>query len=55
MAAELTLYVGCPVCGQPIELDAALRLEMKRTVVGIDTAPVHAHIADHRARQPAAQ
>lgn len=49
-ASELTLYVDCPSCGRPIELDAKLRLEMKRMVVGIDTAPVQAHLTDHQAR-----
>ncbi|MEV0470227.1 hypothetical protein [Streptomyces prunicolor] len=49
-ASELTLYVACPSYGQPIELDAKLRLEIKRMVVGIDTAPVHTHLTDHQAR-----
>ncbi|MEV4863257.1 hypothetical protein [Streptomyces ossamyceticus] len=43
-AGQLTVCVRCPACGEPIELGATLRAELKRNVIGIDTEPIHAHI-----------
>ncbi|WP_330349586.1 hypothetical protein [Streptomyces sp. NBC_00582] len=48
---ELACHVRCPVCGEEITLDAVLRLGMKRMVLGIDLAPVHAHIAEQHPDQ----
>ncbi|MDX2520579.1 MULTISPECIES: hypothetical protein [Streptomyces] len=41
---QLTVCVRCPACNQPIDLNATLRAELMRNVLGIDTAPIHAHI-----------
>jgi hypothetical protein len=43
---SFTLSARCPACGQPIELNATLRPELKRNVLGIDTAPIHTHIRE---------
>lgn len=45
-APDLAAYVNCPTCHEPINLGVTLRLDMQRMVLGIDTAPVHAHIRD---------
>lgn len=45
--SETAVYAGCPVCSEPIELNATVNLDMKRVVLGINTAPIHDHIATH--------
>jgi len=45
-SGETRLQALCPVCHTPIELDTTVKLDMKRVVVGIDTAPIHAHVRD---------
>lgn len=44
---ETAVYARCPTCSEPIELNTTVRLDMKRVVLGIDTAPIHDHIATH--------
>ncbi|MFC8361125.1 hypothetical protein ACFUIY_14780 [Streptomyces griseorubiginosus] len=46
-SGETVLYTRCPACNEPIELNATVKLDMKRVIVGIDTAPIHEHIATH--------
>ncbi|MCL6733305.1 MULTISPECIES: hypothetical protein [Streptomyces] len=48
---NLTCFVRCPACNEPIELGATLRAELKRNVVGIDTEPIHAHIRQAHPQQ----
>lgn len=48
-SGETGVYTRCPACNEPIELNATVKLDMKRVVVGIDTAPIHEHIATHHA------
>ncbi|EGX60105.1 hypothetical protein SZN_09291 [Streptomyces zinciresistens K42] len=49
---QLSCHTRCPDCGEEITLDAHLRLEMKRMVVGINMAPVHAHLSDRHSLPP---
>lgn len=44
---ETGVFARCPVCSEPIALNTTVKLDMKRVVVGIDTAPIHAHLAEH--------
>jgi len=46
-SGETTVSARCPACSEPIELNTTVKLDMKRVVVGIDTAPIRDHIATH--------
>lgn len=46
-SGETGVFARCPVCSEPIALDATVKLDMKRVVVGIDTALIHTHLAEH--------
>ena len=50
-AGQLTVLVRCPACDELIDLNATLRAELKRNVVGIDTAPIHSHISQAHPEQ----
>lgn len=45
-SGEWDCHVRCPACGEEIALEARLRTDMKRMVLGIDLDPVHAHVAE---------
>jgi len=49
-SGETAVYARCPACSEPIELNVTVKLDMKRVVVGIDTAPIRDHIATHETR-----
>lgn len=46
-SGETAVYARCPMCSEPIELNTTVKLDLKRVVLGIDTAPIHDHIATH--------
>ncbi|NUR01358.1 MAG: hypothetical protein HOY79_33985 [Streptomyces sp.] len=47
--------VECPVCDEPVRLPIAdVSTSRSALTVQIDTAPLHAHVAEHRAPAGAA-